>query len=178
MYLATLAQMNTLQESRLSAVGRTATQRLKLGQDPVTKASGLYWIWTNYTDAELLAAVPSPKRASIDIAGLTARQQNLASICRRNSGDFRLVYNGIGGQGPAGHGGLRERILEEFRGGEGTGSLAILGSSVNDLARWRYSWVRWDEIAWSPPALVYAQNCEMIERLWRLQYGWPLLCTK
>ena len=115
MYLATLAQMNTLQESRLSAVGRTATQRLKLGQDPVTKASGLYWIWTNYTDAELLAAVPSPKRASIDIAGLTARQQNLASICRRNSGDFRLVYNGIGGQATAGHGGLRERILEEFR---------------------------------------------------------------
>lgn len=176
MYKDVIEAMNTLQESRLRSVTLKGT-RLDLVDGPPTKQDGLYWIYTQHTNAEFLVSTPSTKRASVDFRRLVARHASLQNICTRSADGFRLVYNGIGGLGPKGHGGLRERILGEFRGGNGTGSLAIRGSSLSELQYWRYSYILWSEINFPGPH-TYSGFSESIERLWRIHYGWPLLCHK
>ncbi|WP_458723595.1 hypothetical protein [Pseudomonas brenneri] len=108
---------------------------------------------------------------------LAAHRENLGMICDRRVGDFRVVYNGIGGIGLKGHGGLRERILQEFRGGNGTGSLAICDTSLSDLTKWRYSYVLWSEIE-HKESIQYLSLAERLETMWRLHFGWPILCAR
>jgi hypothetical protein len=176
MYKNPIETINALQESRLRAV-TLKKDRLQLVDGPDTKQNGLYWIYTRHTNDELLNSAPSTKRASVDFKRMATMHTSLTNVCQRAVGEFRLVYNGIGGLGPRGHGGLRERILGEFRGGEGTGSLAIRGSSLHELDNWRYSYVLWSEVPFVHQH-SYAEFAEPIERLWRIHYGWPVLCTK
>jgi len=144
---------------------------------PPTKTNGMYWIYTDYTNDELLNSTPCLKRGSIDFAKMVINNQKINGLCSESVDDFRLVYSGIGGVGSAGAGGLRERILEEFRGGEGTGSLAINCSSLSVLTRWRVSYVLWSEVSF-PKIYEYRPFSTAVEGLWRLHYGWPILCTK
>lgn len=176
MYRNAIEQLNALQESRLQMLTRPR-MALEYANGPATKTNGLYWIYTDYTDDDLLAATPSPKRKSIVYADMLARHEGLGHICKHEVDGFRLIYNGMGGVGRAGHGGLRERILGEFRGGQGTGSLAICGSSLSDLTRWRVSYVLWEEIT-LPVPWTFREFGEGLERLWRLHYGWPVICTR
>ena len=176
MYKSVVEKLHSMQEGRLRTVC-LQNQKLLLSNGPSTKANGLYWIYTTYSDAELLAATASKKTNSVNFSSLVARHAELTHICNHTVGEFRVVYNGIGGLGPKGHGGLRERILGEFRGGNGTGSFAIKDSSLNDLRKWRYSYVLWSEIEFTQTH-EYARFSESIERLWRIHYGWPILCTK
>lgn len=176
MYKSIIEKLHTLQEERLRTVG-LQNQRLSLSDGPPTREDGLYWIYTTYSDEELLTATASTKKNSVNFSSLVAHHAELAHLCNQTVGAFRVVYNGIGGLGPKGHGGLRERILGEFRGGHGTGSLAIKDSSLSDLDKWRYSYVLWAEIEF-PHSYEYASFSETIERLWRIHYGWPILCTK
>lgn len=176
MYCQTLEAVNKLQESRLRTIACKGG-RLVLDDGPPTKTDGLYWLYTSYTEADMRACRPSAKRKSAAINRIASERQGLNMICAREVHGFRVVYNGIGGLGPRGHGGLRERILQEFRGGEGTGSLAIFDSSLNDPARWRYSYVLWTEISHTESVLYPAQG-EGMETMWRLHFGWPILCTK
>jgi hypothetical protein len=176
MYKSTIKKLNLLQKSRLFTI-EISNDKLKFKSDLKTKQSGLYWVYTKYTVQDFLNATPSTKKNSIDFRKLAIRQASLNKICKHKVEDFCLVYNGIGGTGKKGHGGLRERILEEFRGGEGTGSLAIKDSSLNDLQKWRVSYVLWSEIDFSS-SHDYATFSETLERLWRIHYGWPILCTK
>jgi hypothetical protein len=176
MFHLTLEAVNGIQESRLSSVTKPAN-RLQLQGGPPSKSDGLYWLYTNYSNAEIRSAVPSQKRNSVPINMIAAHRENLGMICSRKVEDFRVVYNGIGGVGLKGHGGLRERILQEFRGGEGTGSLAICDTSLSDLTRWRYSYVLWDEIE-HKEAIQYLSFAEGLETMWRLHFGWPILCAR
>lgn len=176
MYKSIIEKLHTDQEGRLRTVG-LRNQRLSLLDGPPTKQDGLYWIYTTYSDAELLAAKASTKKNSVNFGSVVARHAELAHVCSQTVGAFRVVYNGIGGLGPGGYGGLRERILGEFRGGDGTGSLAIKDSSLNNLDKWRYSYVLWAEIEF-PHSHEYTSFSESLERLWRIHYGWPILCTK
>lgn len=105
------------------------------------------------------------------------QRQSLANICRAEVEGFRLVYNGIGGIGRKGTGGLRERIFQECKGGEGTGTLGICNTTLDNLTRWRFSYVLWSEIQTATP-LDYSTDAETLETLWRLHYGWPILCAR
>lgn len=176
MFRLTLETLNSVQENRLSGITRVVN-RLKLESGPPSKSDGMYWLYTTYSDADIRSAVPSQKRNSVPINVLAVRRENLAMICSRRVNGFRVVYNGIGGVGPKGHGGLRERILQEFRGGAGTGSLAICDTSLNDLTRWRYSYVLWSEIGHTE-SIEYSSLSEGVETMWRLHFGWPILCAR
>jgi len=177
MYKEVIEKMHVLQKTRLRAVTMNKAGRLNIENGPDTKQCGLYWIYTKHSSTDLLNAMPSPKRGSVNFADLVTRHTDLSNVCTDKIDEFQIVYNGIGGVGKKGHGGLRERILEEFRGGEGTGSLAIKDSSVNNLDNWRYSYVLWSEIEFQTP-YEYVSFAESIERLWRIHFGWPVLCTK
>lgn len=176
MYQGTIESINRLQEARLRSITRH-NDRLKLIDGPATKIDGLYWIYTTHSDADLLAAAPSPKASAVNFGAMVNRHAFLSHVCRHSVGGYRLVYNGIGGLGPKGHGGLRERILSEFRGAKGTGSLAITDSSLDKLDNWRYSYVLWSEIELPQPQ-TYRGFAETLELLWRVHYGWPVLCAK
>ncbi|MEJ1165675.1 hypothetical protein V9K97_18365 [Variovorax sp. CCNWLW186] len=177
LYLATLSSINDAQEGHLRKITKSAKGRLKLEDGPPTKADGLYWLYTSYKDEDLRASQPSPKRKAVPVNRIASEREGLDMVCNRRVGEFRLVYNGIGGLGIKGYGGLRERILEEFRGGDGTGSLAICDTSLNDLERWRYSFILWPEITHAEK-IEYLAQAVRVETLWRLHFGWPILCIR
>jgi hypothetical protein len=161
-------------ESRLLAPQRNQRGQLKIEGAPPTGSSGHYWIFTNYSHAELKACTPSSDRNAIDIAKLATLHERLAHICDIAICGYRLVYNGVAGPGC----GIRERLGQHFNGGAGTGCLSIGRSSLTDLSRWRVSYASFATSSGAPPDLdcdfdVYAKD---LERMWRLQYGWPLLC--
>lgn len=168
-----LHKINQLQRKRL--VNISFTNQLNLDSSIPTNSDGFYWLYTDYSNSEIVKATPSTKEGSVDFPNVLINnfaQPNL-TICNETVGTYRVVYNGIGG----GTKGLRERILEEFRGGVGTGSLAINDSGLKDLNRWRVSYVLWSEI----PCLhniPYSNFAQAIEILWRLYYGWSVLCKK
>lgn len=176
MYKNVIENLHSIQESRLSTISFN-NNRLSLPKNLPTYTDGLYWIYTDYSDQDLLGASSSTKKNAVNFNSLVQRHTGLTNLCKQAVNDFRVVYNGIGGCGLKGSGGLRERILAEFRGGVGTGSLAINDSSLNNLVRWRFSYVLWSEIQF-PQAHTYIDYAETIERLWRIHYGWPILCTK
>lgn len=175
-YRDILEKLHALQRSRVSSI-EIANKRLALANGPPTRQSGLYWIYTTYTDNDFQHASPSSKKGSVDFKRLACRHSRLANICTDSLDNFRVVYNGIGGVGSKGGGGLRERILAEFRGGEGTGSLAVTDGTLGDLSRWRYSYVLWAEIDFVSP-YNYSNFAAELELLWRIQYGWPVLCCR
>jgi len=176
MYQEVIEQIDCLQRSRLARV-LLENKQLKYCDGPATKENGMYWIYTDYSCKDLIKSTPCPKKGSINFSTLTSRNSELKELCQVKINNFRLVYSGIGGVGQKGHGGLRERILEEYRGGSGTGSLAIKGSSLSDLSRWKVSYVLWSELTFAKE-YEYMPFSTAIEGLWRLQYGWPLLCSK
>lgn len=172
MYKSIIENINTLQESRISTVCQNG--KLKLPDKfPPTKQEGLYWIYAKYTDQDFLNSIKSPQKNSVDLKNRVNRHLLLNNICNKKVDEFRVVYNGIGGS-------LRNRILAEFRGGEGTGSLAVCESSLKDLDKWRFSYVLWSEIDFNSIQKPhgYGTISRTIELLWRIHYGWPILCAK
>lgn len=176
MYQPLIEEIDRLQRKRLSIVS-LEENKLTFTDGPETKKDGLYWIYTDYSDNDLIESNPCSKKGSINFSDMVVRNSDIKELCQEQVGSFRLVYSGIGGVGSKGYGGLRERILEEYRGGSGTGSLAIKDSSLSDLSRWRVSYILWSEISFSKH-YEYKPFSTAIEGLWRLHYGWPLLCTK
>ena len=176
MYKQTLESIHTLQLRRLEQF-TLKDDRLSLTKNLPNRADGLYWLYTEYTYNELCYATSSRLRSSVDIGRLANAHHGLAHVCSIEVNGFRLVYNGIGGVGAKGSGGLRERIQGEVNGGEGTGSLAIRRTSLSDLGKWRFSYVLWSEIT-SVENQSYKDTCRLLERAWRLQYGWPVLCSR
>lgn len=176
MYQTIIEKMNSLQQTRLEQV-RCENNRLKYEGGPEVKSSGLYWIYTSYSNEELKQSIPSSKRNSVELSKMMERYDGLEKVCNESTNGYRIVYNGIGGVGKKGKGGLRERILQQFRGGEGTGSLAISDTSLNRLNKWRVSYVVWEEIG-LPEDHKYLVFSETLEHLWRIHYGWPVLCKK
>lgn len=152
--------------------------KLSLPTQLPTRVEGLYWIYTDYSEDDLIACIPSPQKKAINIRKLTAQHAGLKHICTIKHETYRLVYSGSACSGAKQEFGLRERILQHFNGGSGTGSLGVLKSSLNDLNRWLFSYVR---LGTTPGACINAGYNEfglLYERLWRLEYGWPLLCCK
>jgi hypothetical protein len=181
MYRRVIEEMNDLQETRLMQVTRNERNELVVGNQLAGGQSGLYWIYTSYSRDELATARSGPPPKSVSISETVNQHADLANICPRRVDVFWLVYNGIGGPSPNSARrdyGLRERIGQEFRGNPSTGSLAIAQTSVSDLARWRFSFVLWDEIGLNPRPDYNRRQAERIERFWRHHYGWPILCNK
>ena len=171
-------EIDQLRSNRLLSISGTAETSLE--NPPSTHSYGLYWIYTNYTLNDLINSTKAPLKGSIDMAGLANDRRCLSHICNITDKGFRIVYNGIGGVGAKGSGGLKERILQEFSGGKGTGSLAIKKSSLSDLSKWKYSYVilPGNNSSTFDIDLQYSTWAEKLENAWRLEFGWPILCKQ
>jgi hypothetical protein len=146
-----------------------------------TKRRGLYWLWTNLTLEQLeYNTLPNSKK-EVPISRLIEHRKQLNNICKIETSNYLIVYNGIGGYNklPA-KSGLRERINQEVIGnGETVGTLNILKNS--DISKWAVSYFDFDapenaeiikQLNSASPYLEYAKDLEM---LWRLHYGTPIL---
>lgn len=171
-----LPQIEKIRQTRFLTIGRDNRGQLAIQNSPPTKSAGFYWIYSNYSQTDLERQQEPACSNAIDIGLLAQLHCGLANSCNIDLDDFKLVYNGIAGVGT----GLRERLHQHFNGGEGTGSLAILRTDLSDLDRWRISYAT-IEVRGDHKPDVYAnfdKVAKHVERMWRLEYGWPILCTQ
>ncbi|MBG6289444.1 hypothetical protein N5C93_27530 [Pseudomonas nitroreducens] len=170
-----LHRIEAVRATRLLKVRRDDKGDLQFESVPSGQLGGYYWIYTDYSLDELEACTPSNLKGAIDIAQLTKLHRDLPNVCSIEKDGFRLVYNGIVGHSP----GIRGRLGQHFNGGKGTGALHISKSSLTDLNRWRVSYASVLSTGTNTPddASDYS-HAENVERIWRLQHGWPLLCTR
>lgn len=143
--------------------------RINLENPPPSGSCGLYWFYTNYSVTELIQSTPSSKAGKVNIPILAENRHQLNNVIKQQENNYWIVYNGIGGSSnDTNKYSLKDRILQEIRDNQKTGSLKIIGSSLKDLSRWKYSYVELtrDE---------YISLKKFLETGWRLEYGWPIL---
>lgn len=172
------SRINEIENLRIKCKLHSVTKgksRLSLENRPPNQKCGLYWIYTSYTIDDLMNSTKSSKLNAVDIPWLTKSRKNLNNVIKPSPDeDFWVVYNGIGGGKrkkdgkKKGNYDLGARILQEFRDNQKTGSLKIMGTDLNDLTKWRYSFVEIDYIE-------YENHIKDLETGWRLEYGWPIL---
>lgn len=173
--LETLSKIDLFRKSSYSGISDGG--KLKISSNLKTKISGLYWIYTSYTINDIINCKYSLLNNSVNISFVANLHKELKYCCKETIDNNLLVYNGIGGIGEKNGGGLRERILQEFNGGEGTGSLAILKTNLNDIDKWYISYLSLSDLQNTGNInLMYSEWSIYLEHIWRLQYGWPLLC--
>jgi hypothetical protein len=149
-----------------------------------TKQRGLYWIWTNLTDEELANAKWKTDSKHINILDLIKKRKGLTHVCQVQHQGYRIIYNGIGGYTKLTKNcsGLRERLLQEFNTtSTGTGTLSIVSTSLK-LEHFAISFFNFDDkeniknfkfLKENDAYLIYASE---LEKLWRLEFGQPILC--
>ncbi|MFA4834441.1 MAG: hypothetical protein WC749_00015 [Dehalococcoidia bacterium] len=168
-----LPSVEKVRSSRLLRVFRNEYKQLQFDGAPPTKVSGFYWIYTNYSLDDIEGCVASPLGNAINIPLMAKLHRGLGNVCDIQEDGFRLVYNGIARASV----GIRERLGQHFNGGDGTGSLHIKHTTLHELSRWRVSFV-----STSGNGAIAADvesdfaHAKHLERIWRLEHGWPLLC--
>lgn len=169
-----LPRVEKVRSSRLLRAFRNTRNHLQFDDAPPTFVSGFYWIYTNYSLDEIEGCTASPLDNAVDIPLMAKLHRDLGNVCDIQVDGFRLIYNGIARASV----GIRERLGQHFNGGDGTGSLHIKHTSLNDLSRWRVSYVS-TSCNGTTPADVESDyaHAKHVERIWRLEHGWPLLCT-
>ena len=169
-----LPLVEKVRSSRLLRVLRNDRKQLQFESAPPTQVSGFYWIYTNYSFEEMEGCIASPLVNAINIPLMAKLHRGLGKVCDIQEDGFRLVYNGIARSSL----GIRERLGQHFNGGDGTGSLHIKHTTLNDLTRWRISYVSTsrDGVTAADVESDYV-HAKHVERIWRLEHGWPLLCT-
>lgn len=183
MYLDLIKKIDSKRESRfieIKEVSNRASNRTSIGDYPEKGCSGMYFFYSSYEDKDFEDA-GEVVGAAIPIAKLAKSHRDLPNICKTRIGEFRLVYNGIGGFNGSSYD-LRVRILQEISSNhKKTGSLCIKQSNLNDLSKWRFSYVTMHSEKNSQESdlgsnFLYCEHARNLERCWRLVNGWPLLC--
>ncbi|AFG36969.1 hypothetical protein [Spirochaeta africana] len=157
-----------------------------------TKRRGMYWIWTKLSWDELEQIQTKELTKEVPIAELVRMRQKLNNICTIKNGDYRIVYNGIGGYRTESKSfGLRERINQELNcNNERTGTLNIKNRNPETVScdarqwesQWAVSFFDFDEQG-SADILAshgfgtdsYNQYAHDLELSWRIEFGVPIL---
>jgi hypothetical protein len=179
-YLEILEFIHSYQARNVLTIDLIGDRVRLIGALP-TGVNGLYWFWTSYNNFDLENTTrPTNLNSEINISQITKERKGLNHICSQEFQNYRLVYNGkAGGQSDTYC--LRKRILQEITGQSGTGSISIRNSSLDDLTKWRISFVNFNDpefIRGTNNQLNYLDHAEKFEVLWRLHYGWPILCRR
>lgn len=149
------------------------------------KRRGLYWIWTSLDLDELANSTDDINKGTkkVPLVKLINQRKGLENICGIKKEGFTLVYNGIGGfKSETKKSGLRERLLQEFNAtNANTGSLNI-SERFKDKSNWAVSFFDFDDeenkklLPFLNDPDAYLNYASDIEKLWRLEFGHPILC--
>ena len=149
---------------------------------------GLYWLWTKLDYDELVNVCDENDNKNeinrkVPLSKLISQRKELSHICSIEKNSYKIVYNGIGGYktNPKSFG-LRERILQEYNSKDNrTGSLDLkkYNFSIND---WAVSFFDFDDDSnkeyfdFLKDENAYLKYASDLEKLWRLEFGHPILC--
>lgn len=143
---------------------------------------GLYWLWTRL-DIVVQNQIKENHKSEVPITKLVQQRSGLAHICEVKKDDFTIVYNGKGGylNNPRSFG-LRERILQELNSNDfRTGTLNICNRNFNSVD-WAVSFFDFDAqenheiVQLLQTDNAYQEYAADLEKLWRLEFGHPILC--
>ena len=125
-----------------------------------SKASGFYWIYTSKTIQDFKKCSKPTDDKHIDLKKLSKIHDNLTCIIHQNGSDLWCIYNGKGKE-------LKKRIVQEFNQGTGTGTLALLRDFKVEDFKIKYIVCEKDS---------YMKYQKDLERVWRLNYKFPIFC--
>lgn len=126
---------------------------------------GFYWIYTKQDISRLKKAPASSNSAHVNIGELAAVHEGLPNVIPQIDSEYWCVYNGKGKS-------LKARIVAEFSNTEGpTGTLALTRCFSEDVFKIRYLICDTKQFEHS-----YKATEMHFERVWRLTFGWPVLC--
>lgn len=143
---------------------------------------GLYWFWSRL-DYQLLKEAKNNHKSEVPIFKLIEQRIELNNICAIETQGYKVVYNGIGGYktNPKSFG-LRERILQEIKSTDfRTGTLNVANRYPGNQG-WAISFFDFDDpnnqdiIALLQSENPYLDFASDLEKLWRLEFGHPILC--
>lgn len=156
---------------------------LNIGTSALPKnRRGLYWLWTRL-DFEQLKDVKNNHNSEVPISKLIEQRIGLSTICQIEHNGYKVVYNGIGGYktNPKGFG-LRERIMQEYNSKDHrTGSLNLKNRNLN-INDWAISFFDFDDeknknvFEFLKEEEAYINYASDLEKLWRIEFGHPILC--
>ena len=133
------------------------------------KASGFYWIYTKLPIAQFINSPKPSNPVHVDFSLMASTHQGLKSIIEQSGSDYWCIYNGKGTN-------LKERMSAAFTNTDGqTGKLALTRVFKEDDFRVKF-------IACNSNDTDHGVNDSFdslqrdLERVWRLNYGWPILC--
>lgn len=132
-------------------------------------ASGFYWIYTKLPIERFKSAKPPSNPVHVDFSALAKTHGDLKYVIRQQEAEYWCIYNGKGKQ-------LKNRIVAEFTDTEGeTGKLALFRCfSEHDF---KVKYIECSHVdCESSTTSKYSELQKHLERVWRLNYGWPILC--
>ncbi|PSV29854.1 hypothetical protein C9J44_21205 [Photobacterium sp. GB-27] len=133
-----------------------------------TKASGFYWIYTKLSLACFIKAPAPINPAHIDLSLMASVHRDLEWVIKQRNSDYWCIYNGKGTD-------LKGRMFAGFTNTDGqTGKLALTRCFKESDFRVKF-------IVCNSKNPNYGIDCSFaelqrdLERVWRLNFGWPLL---
>lgn len=135
-----------------------------------TSASGFYWIYTKLPLKKFSEAPARSNDVHVDFKTLADIQGNLKHIICQTNDEYWCIYNGKGKQ-------LKNRIVAEFTNTAGkTGKLAL--QRCFNEADFKVKYISCKSASDCQHGVSEAYDIleKDIERLWRLNNGWPFLC--
>jgi len=133
-----------------------------------SKASGFYWIYTKLSLAQFIDTPTPLNPVHIDLSLMATVHKNLEWIIKQNNSDYWCVYNGKGTD-------LKARMSAGFTNTDGeTGKLALTRCFKECEFRVKFIVCNSND----PNCGVdnsFADLQRNLERVWRLNFGWPLL---
>ena len=134
-----------------------------------TKSSGFYWIYTRLPLIKFSEASKPTNTAHVDFSLMASNHNELNYIVKQTDLDYWCVYNGKGTD-------LKARISAGFTNTSGkTGKLALTRCFKEEDFRVKYIICSDSELDCGI-SNSYKSTQRDLERVWRLNYGWPLLC--
>jgi len=134
-----------------------------------SRASGFYWIYTKLPITEFINSPKPNNPAHVDFSLMSSAHQGLKWVIEQNGSEHWCIYNGKGTN-------LKDRLSAAFTNTDGqTGKLALTRHFKEDDFQIKF-------IVCSNNNTDYGVSESFdciqrdLERVWRLNYGWPLLC--
>ena len=143
---------------------------LQAAKDEIsTSASGFYWIYTKLPLNQFLNAKRPSNTAHIDFSQMAKLHKGLNSVIAQSNNDYWCIYNGKGKQ-------LKTRLSAGFKNTIGvTGKLALTRCYNENDFRIKFIICQSNNASHGITE-KYDDVQRDLERVWRLHYGWPLLC--
>lgn len=133
------------------------------------KASGFYWIYTKIPITQFIHSPKPSNPVHVNFSLMASTHQGLKSIIEQSGSDYWCIYNGKGTN-------LKDRMSAAFTNTNGeTGKLALTRVFKEDDFRVKFI-VCDSDITAHGVSYSFDSLQRDLERVWRLNYGWPLLC--